>query len=196
MSNPFETLGFQPTLAVDPTWLENRYLELSKECHPDSPNGDPDRFAELGTARSTITSPSRRIAALLDALTGSHTDGSSSAPRAGKMSGELMDLFAELSPALQVVEDVARRKHEAKSELARALLANEELAARAPLEKAGIAVQAAINQRVERFGPLDHGIGHGIGDDLEKQLRELSHELAFLEKWQSQIRETLMKLFV
>lgn len=195
MNNPFEVLGLEPALDLDATTLEDAYRAASKQHHPDSDSGggDPDAFARVGSAKATLDRLSSRIPAALQALGFDKPEsaGNGSAP----MSGDLMDLFAELSPAIQQVEEVAKKKLAAQSELARALLANEEIAARRPLESAGLRIQQAIDSRLSHLPALDIGLAQK-SPEAAPTARRLAHELAFLEKWQDQVRATLMKLFV
>ena len=192
MSDPFQLLGLEPGLVLDLDDLEKAYHRASREHHPDSGTGDGDAFARVNAARATLASPATRISAALKALGCSPTeDGGKAAP----MAGSLMDLFAELGPAIQGVEEMAKRKAAARSELARALLAEEELAVRGPLEEAGRRVQEALDARLARLPELDKAL-RLEEDGAVGEARRLAHEFAFLERWQGQVRETLMRLFV
>lgn len=195
--NPFSVLGIKPALALDSQHLEASYREASKGCHPDSPGGNTEAFAALGTARAILASPSTRIPAALEAL-GHSEDGSgqpSPASRSVSMPGELIDLFAELEPAIQRVEAIARKKTAAHSELARALLAPEELAARHQLETASEKTAALIETRCQGLVELDRALST-TPDTASRAARRIATDSAFLEKWRDQVRATLMKLFV
>jgi molecular chaperone HscB len=52
VTDPFETLGFEPAFDLDPALLERRHLELSRALHPDRYAGRPasERREALGRA--------------------------------------------------------------------------------------------------------------------------------------------------
>lgn len=52
MTDPFETLGFEPVFDLDPALLERRHRELSRALHPDRYAGRPasERREALGRA--------------------------------------------------------------------------------------------------------------------------------------------------
>jgi molecular chaperone HscB len=73
LSDPFETLGLEPTFALDPNTLEQRHRELSRALHPDRYGGRPaserqralGRAIEVNQAFRALKDPIRRAEALL-----------------------------------------------------------------------------------------------------------------------------------
>lgn len=71
--DPFATLGVEPGLDLSAEDLEHRYLQLSKDCHPDFNQGLCPaeevemlaRAANLNDAYHTLRDPWRRVLALL-----------------------------------------------------------------------------------------------------------------------------------
>ncbi len=72
--DPFAVLGLPPAVELDPRRLEERYLALARDCHPDHHRAaDADqqlailaRAAELNDAYRMLKDPWRRAEALLD----------------------------------------------------------------------------------------------------------------------------------
>ena len=73
MRNPFAVLGVPEQMELDPDELEERYLRLSRESHPDFHRGGGEaerlavlaRSAEVNDAWRTLRDPWRRAEALI-----------------------------------------------------------------------------------------------------------------------------------
>lgn len=193
--DPFSLFGLEPSLALDPDILESRFRETSKKWHPDSQTGDAGTFREIGAARIILSEASTRIPAALRALGLAEGGATGSENSISTLSEELMDLFAQLSPAIQKVEAVARKKTAARSELALALLAPEEIAARRPIEAAGKQIQSLMDLRLDLLNDLDRLIKTDDPHPAAKKAHQIARDCAFLERWQKQVRNTLLKLF-
>jgi molecular chaperone HscB len=76
MSNPFETLGLQPTFALEASTLEERQRELNRAVHPDrhagkSPGERRQALSlamDVNLAYRTLRDPATRAEALLELL--------------------------------------------------------------------------------------------------------------------------------
>lgn len=75
MANPFAVLGVPQELDLDEALLEQRYLRLSRECHPDHLHGDGaeciavlQRAAEVNDAYRVLKDRFRRARLLVDLL--------------------------------------------------------------------------------------------------------------------------------
>ncbi len=173
----FAELGLPRTAALDADTLARAFDALSRERHPDA-GGDATAFARLTTARDTLATPSRRWRHLLELLApGTKLDGA--------LSPALMDLFAQLGPALAAGKAALERKNAATSALARALVAGDELRAREALEALAArtdALRAGLDARAAAWQ-----------SDIQA-LAALAREAAFLEKWHAQAREQLTRL--
>ena len=176
-ADAFAELGLPRTAALDADTLARAFDALSRERHPDA-GGEAAAFARLTSARDTLATPSRRWRHLLELLApGTKLDGA--------LSPALMDLFAQLGPALAAGRAALERKSAASSALARALLAGEELRAREALETlAGRidALRAELDARATDWRSDTHA------------LATLAREAAFLEKWHAQVRDQLARL--
>ncbi len=75
MANPFAVLGVPAQLDLDETLLEQRYLKLSRDCHPDHLHGEGQdcvavlqRSAEVNDAYRALRDPFARARLLVDLL--------------------------------------------------------------------------------------------------------------------------------
>lgn len=178
MTDFFALLGLPRTAVLDETALQAAWHDKSRAAHPDQPGGSAAAAAEINAAYETLAAPEKRLKHLLDLHAVSW--------RAIPISEDLMRLFAQLGPALQRAATLARRKKEASSALARALLAPQEMEGREQLEALGTEIgtrQEAIIAALPRGADLDF-----------EQLQASQATLAYLSKWQGQIREALLSL--
>jgi len=173
----FAELGLPRSPVVDDAALSRRFDELSRTRHPDA-GGEASSFARLAEARRLLTSTALRLRHLLELeFPGTRLDGALAPP--------LMDLFSILGPALQEAQDLERRKAGTTSALARALLAPGEMRQRETLEAAAAAVSDRLDALTEDCRTWDGSAA---------ALAAWAREAAFLEKWQAQVREALLRL--
>ena len=169
--DPFERLGLERRLAISEDELREAFRAAGKREHPDA-GGSGDGFSAVQEAFKLLSSPSRRLTAWMAAkgITGDER---------GAISPGLLDLFAKVGAALQKADDVTKRREAAQSALAKALLEPQVQLAREGLESALEAVASAMGNEEERFP----GIETGTGDPAM-----VSRDLAFLEKWQAELK--------
>jgi len=116
--DPFAVFGMTPTLEVDRTWLEARYLELSRESHPDHHRGEAGsddlavltRSADVNEAYRRLRDPWQRTEDLLEV----------EAPGALSANKTLAPDF--LAEALELAERVAAARGSTDAEALRAEL--------------------------------------------------------------------------
>jgi hypothetical protein len=174
--NAFETLGITPRLVIADEAVREAFREAGRHVHPDA-GGTDDSFARLSEAFGIISSPSRRLRHWLE-LQGVSID------TRGTVSPPVMDLFSEVGEVSQRAETLVRRRDEAKSALARALMEGETQACREAVGlgisriELAIAGECANFERFETDAPPD-------------EAALCVRNLAFLEKW----RHTLRGLF-
>ncbi len=173
----FAEFGIPRTPVIDEDDLARRFDELSRARHPDA-GGDAASFARLAEARRVLGSPALRLRRLLELeFPGTRLDGA--------LSASLMDLFATLGAVMQAVHEFERRRNTAATALGRALLASEEMRLREDLE----ATAATIARRLETVTDATRS-----WDGRPESLAAWAREAAFLEKWQSQVRDALSRL--
>lgn len=169
--DPFELLGLEPRLDLSEADLREAFRSAGKSGHPDG-GGSGDGFARLQDAFARLSSPSRRLRCWLE------TKGLSGEER-GAISPALLDLFGTVGAALQQADAVAKRREAALSTLAKAMLEPAVQQAREGLEAALASVADAIQAEAARFPDLEAGRG-------DPWL--VARDLAFLEKWQTELK--------
>lgn len=175
MTDCFALLGLPRTAQLDESALQAAWHERSRAAHPDQPGGSAALAAEINAAYETLLAPEKRLKHLLDLH---------QVPwRAIPISTELMTLFSQLGPLLQKAASLAKKKQQASSALAKALMAGEEMTLREALETLGVEVEARREALIALLP----------GDDLE-QIQVAQATLAYLAKWQTQIREVLLAM--
>ncbi len=179
----FATLGLDRRLDLADDAIESAWRELGRQLHPDGEGGDAERAAGVNQAYQVLRSPSRRLRHWLE-LHGVEIG------RQAALDPALMDLFSEISPALNEADDILRKRAAAGSALARALLAEPEMTA-----------QQKLQGLLGRLGRQRAGITEHFPDFASEA--EAGHfdnalaaagQLAFLEKWESQVQQRLMNL--
>ena len=176
--DPFSLLGLARRLAISESELREAFRIAGKSGHPDA-GGSGEEFTALQQAFARLSSPSKRLRAWLECegLTGQER---------GAISPQLLDLFSSVGTALQQADDIARRRSAAMSNLTKAMLEPAVQAAREKLEASLAEVALAIETQETAF-PL---IETGQGDPWL-----VARDLAFLEKWQSELKSRFAALW-
>jgi len=176
----FELLGLPRKLEFSENELRAAFREAGKRVHPDA-GGSEAEFAKLQEAFLTLTSPSRRLKHWL-ALTGRAGDDR------GAISPGLMELFGKVGDVLQRADALARKRDEAKSALARALLEGETHVCREAVETMIDQVETAITGESSFFPQIE------AGETPPEHAGQIVRNLAFLEKWRANLRGRFARL--
>ncbi|MCB1229267.1 MAG: hypothetical protein KDN19_03320 [Verrucomicrobiae bacterium] len=182
MDDAFATLGLDHRLTLDDNVIETAWRELGRQLHPDGEGGDAERAAAVNQAHQVLRSSARRLRhwlELRDVEIGRQT----------VLDPGLMDLFSEISPALNDADEVLRKRSAASSALARALLAESEVTSQQKLQ--GLLGRIG-KQRLAIVGRFPE-IEIAAEKDHYDEARAAVGQLGFLEKWESQVQERLMK---
>lgn len=184
----FAVLGLPRTAALDEQTLHRAYVEHSRAAHPDH-GGSEAHAARVNAAYETLRSPEKRLKHLLE-IAG---PAEAKAWRTVPLDEAMMSLFSELGRAMDATAKFLERKSKAASALAKALLTNEELQHRETLERIGIEIDQRRGDMEAQLPPLDAALA---GGDTEawKQIAAVQARLAYLAKWQAQVRERLLAL--
>lgn len=183
MPNAFALLGLPRVAALDADLLQKAWLEASRKAHPDQPDGDAAKAAEINAAYETLQAPEKRLKHLLELY---------EVPwRAVPIDEAMMTLFGRVGAALQKVSAFLKRREQATSALAKALLAPEEMKLREELEDAGTLLEEKKQQVLAPLPSLDARLAEGESS-AAGELQVLQARLAYLTKWQAQIREALL----
>jgi curved DNA-binding protein CbpA len=179
--NAFESLGISSCLEISDEALAAAFRAAGKRAHPDA-GGDEAEFASLREAFAVVSSPSRRLRHWLE-LRG--TPGE----LRGIIDDSLMDLFSEVGAVTQGAEAVLRKRDEAKSALVRAMLEGETQLSREAVERALSRVEARMGEACAGFSKLENGQVLDVA-----MASELARNLAFLEKWRTNLRACFSRL--
>ena len=102
--NAFEILEVPERLVISPQELERRFDVRGKSCHPDA-GGSAEEFSRIRGAYDILKTPSGRICAALESLS-----GSKGAPSRGGIPGLVMSSFSSVANVLEEVEDKDAQK--------------------------------------------------------------------------------------
>ena len=181
MENYFKLLDVEQATKIDLETLSDHHKKLAAEHHPDHPdnNADDSRYRLINTAYETLKSPSKRLAHWME-LKGSHYE------KRGTVSDHLMDLFMSTAQILQDTDAFLRKKSTTTSALAMALLEGES-------QQFQELISTQIDSiEVEKSSTLEKA---SLKEELAKLLGNAARDLAFLEKWQAQLKERYARLF-
>jgi hypothetical protein len=180
--NAYALLGIEPRLSLSDEVLADAFREAGKSAHPDAGGGD-GRFSALHEARAILASPSRRLCHWME-LRGVVLE-----PR-GAIDDRLMDLFALAGEAGRQAEALARKRDEARSALARAMLEGATQQCREVVEEALAKVNDAIAAECADFPGLEAVAADVVADRAAR----IARNLAFLEKWRAGLRAAFGRL--
>ncbi|MGB6220658.1 hypothetical protein [Haloferula sp.] len=174
----FEEFGLERSLVLESEDLGMIFREKGKVLHPDV-GGDVERFSRLQEAFSVLSHPASRLRHWLE------LEGIEGSLR-GSLSSSLVDFFAEIGPVLQAADELIRKREAAGSHLAKALLEERVQVCRERLEGLQARLAGELDGLVGRFEEIERGELDGWG---------VARELAFLEKWQAQVKERFAGLW-
>ncbi|HSI11797.1 MAG TPA: hypothetical protein VK961_07120 [Chthoniobacter sp.] len=172
---------------LDDAALKDAFHRATAQQHPDVAGGSGEKASALNAAYTVLRDPAGRLRHLIE-LEWPEV----ASPSAG-IAPELGDLFGKIAVLRQAGAALAKKEAAAQSPLARALLAGERagqksalegvLAALADGEEAAREELRSINASWDSRDKATHGA-----------LVALQQRLAFLGKWQAQLREDLFRL--
>lgn len=179
--NAYALLEITPRLVLTDEELEDAFREAGKSAHPDAGGGQGE-FSMLHEARALLSRPSRRLRHWME-LQGVVLEAR------GAIDDRLMDLFTLAGEATQWAEALARKRDEARSALARALIEGGTQECREAVEAALAKVDAAIAVECEAFPELEAEESPAV-----ERAARVARNLAFLEKWRAGLRASYARL--
>jgi curved DNA-binding protein CbpA len=169
-------------------WLEEHevraaFQRAAAQAHPDG-SGSEEAFTQLTQAYQILRDPASRLKHLI-ALEYPNS------PAPAEMPADVMELFPLIAQAREKTDRWLARSKAASSALQRALLDQELAQIRRDCSAAEDRLTAAMTRVIERVRELDRAWPSPASAD---ELPRLQSRLAFLEKWQAQLREALLRL--
>lgn len=182
MIDAFALLDLQRSLTLEEKQLREAYRIACKNRADDFRKSESDDTT-LSEAYRLLQSPSRRLRHWLE------LSDISGEPR-GVVDGELLDWFTAVGGTIQLADTVLRKYEQCQSQLAKAMMAAEMQEGQKRVEQQQGALAELTRQKTAIFPLLEAG--------------EFDHEyawicvrnLAFIEKWQQQLRERYGRFFV
>ena len=190
MMDAFAKLGLERRAALDAEALKAAWIERGRAAHPDHAGGEHQESAEINAAYELLSEPNTRLKHLLEIDYPQESKAWATVP----MDEELMTLFMKLGPLLQKVEALAKKCDTAASALAKALLANEQMALQEEVEEQLRQLEGMSEKLEGSLEEIDALRANGDRDRAFERMRRAQAAFAYLSKWQRQAREALMKL--
>ncbi|MGJ8655663.1 MAG: DnaJ domain-containing protein [Akkermansiaceae bacterium] len=177
MENYFKLLDIAQSTEIDLTQLSDHHKKLAAKHHPDSPgnDGNDTQYKLINTAYATLKSPSKRLTHLLE-LAGITYE------KRGTVSDHLMDLFMSTAQLLQDTDQFLRKKSTTTSALGLALLEPESQLLQEKLGHQIDSIETEKSSTLEKATQIEN-------------LASPARDLAFLEKWQAELKERYASLF-
>lgn len=177
MENYFNLLDVKQSPHIDLQTLAENHQRLAATHHPDRPDNtsNNNQYRLINTAYATLKSPSKRLAHLME-LEGIPYE------KRGTVSDHLMDIFMSTAQLLQDTDAFLRKKSAASSILVKALLETESQQLQ---EHISTQIDTIEN---EKSATLQNAT-------LTENIANAARDLAFLEKWQAQLKERYASLF-
>lgn len=188
MSDAFAIFGLPRLAALDEETLRRAYAEKSRAAHPDC-GGSDQEAARINAAHETLRAPDRRLKHLLEIA----APPEAAQWRAVPVDDEMMRSFSKLGAAINASGRFLEKKSRARSALAKALLANEEMAHRESLERIGADLARRQAEMEALLPALDEALESRDRSAWER-LGSTQAQFAYLLKWRRQIRERLLEL--
>lgn len=181
--NAFERLGLPLKLALDEALLSERVTSESRLHHPDA-GGKESAFREIRKAGEVLSVPALRIREALVVAGGDPSER-------GEVPSDVMDLFTPVAGVLEEVSGFVSKRAKALSGLGRAVLDASLPVVKGRLEEVTGKVVGLEADLISRFARLDDS----GWENCLAEMAEVSRGLAFLRKWQGQLREANGRLF-
>jgi len=175
----YSILGVERRLVIEEEELDRRYRALSKSVHPDA-GGSASGFEAVRGAYDQLKSPVGRLKEALGESAGR-----------GAVPSEVMDFFGPVAEVVQEVDGFLVERHAARSGLGRAVLDARVPGLKARVERMTESLAGLEEVYVGQFESFDE---RGW-DECRPEMEEVARGLAFLTKWQAQLREVVGKLF-
>ena len=189
MPDHFAILGQPRRPWLDEAALKDAFHQATARQHPDVAGGSGEEASALNAAYAVLRDPAARLRHLLE------LEWPDAAPVSAAVAPELADAFGKIAALRQAGSALQKKAAAAQSPLARALLAGEQAEQRRALESALAALAADESSALEVLRGLD--VEWSERDEtMRTRLAAAQQRLAFLAKWQAQLREDLFRLGV
>lgn len=177
----FLVLGLPRRASLTEEEVRAAYFRCAKEAEADQ--------GELNAALQMLVTAERRLKHLIEIAAPEEMKHW----RTVSMPESLMELFMRVGRVKSVSEELLKKRQNAQSALAKALLEPAILKLRDEAETVAGDLSAALDGLVDGLPAVDETLESG-GVDAWKRLAEIQAHVAYLAKWQAQVRELLLGL--
>ncbi|MCA1660507.1 MAG: hypothetical protein LC642_08250 [Verrucomicrobiaceae bacterium] len=167
---------------LDEHAVKEAFHRLAFAAHPDQPGGQSDASADLNAAFVTLRDPVKRLRHFLE------LEDPTILRQPGSVPDDLGELFPRVAAAREALTRFAERRRNAASAVARALLAEEEGAAKTIAHETRGAIEKRLAADLDALRAIDGG---RISD--REGLAHLYARLAYLTRWDAQLREAALQ---
>jgi hypothetical protein len=191
LPNAFEALGLPVRPWIEGQTLQSRFVELAAQWHPDT-NPDPEaasRFQTLVGAHLLLRDPVKRLECVLQLQCPGRTVGHAGT----QLTEELTDLFLSIATFNRQLQAFHAQQPATQSPLSRALLQSDRLALGHDLEQLSRKVEhhwQRCDAQIHAADTIWERRTPALLDSLGKVLRDM----AFLQRWRVQLRESRVRL--
>lgn len=169
---------------IDEHAVKEAFHRRASRAHPDLTGGDSAFAVDLNAAFATLRDPVKRLRHFLELED----------PRALEepqvIPGDLGELFPRVAAARQALTTYAARRRVAGSAVARALLTDEEHAAKAAADHARTILEKRLTEALDEVRALD---AKWPFPEAHTALAGLLARLAYLTRWERQLREAALQ---
>lgn len=187
MTDHFSVLHQPRRPWLDAEAVKEAFHRATAGQHPDVAGGSGENAAALNAAYAVLREPAARLRHLLE------LEWPDAAPMPAPIPPALAEFFGRIATLRQAGVALAKKEAAAQTPLARALLASDQTAHRHDLESALAALAAAEAAALAELRALD-AAWDSHDADTRPVLAAAQQQLAFLAKWQAQLREDLFRL--
>jgi curved DNA-binding protein CbpA len=172
---------------LDGDVLKDAFHRATAQQHPDVTGDSGEQAAALNAAYATLRDPALRLRHLLD------LEWPGASPPSAGIAPELADFFGKIAVLRQAGVALAKKAAAAQAPLSRALLAGDQAAHRRELEAVLSILASAETAAGDELRAID-AHWNEREETTRHSLAALQQRLAFLSKWQAQLREDLFHL--
>ncbi|MBV9489869.1 MAG: hypothetical protein JO069_09120 [Verrucomicrobia bacterium] len=183
MTDFFAVLRLPARPWLDPEPLNEAYVRRSEALHRTADS--QDQLMAVNRAHRVLSDPASRVEHLLS-LTGQESNTTRIVPTVG-------EFFERVARHLQRADRLLAGDAAQTSALLRALRAQEMQTLKADLEELATELGSYRTGRLKELKELDR-LWERAPADARQDLAQLALDLTFIQKWQGQVRERLLRL--
>jgi curved DNA-binding protein CbpA len=172
---------------LDEVALKEAFHRATSQHHPDISRDSGEKSAALNAAYAVLRDPASRLKHLLE------LEWPDPPPVAASIPAPLAEMFGKIAGVRQRRADLLKKEASSQSPLARALLAEKRAACRHEVEATLAALADIETAALAELQSLDAQWAQR-DESMRARLIAAQQILAYLAKWQAQLREDLFQL--